>query len=188
MDRQAHSGVVAAHEGLPDGLVVSLPREEVFARLEALARRGKLPEFSPGKERVLFSVHAYGAPFDHRLEGVARQVGPSLRISLRLRMLPKLPAIFGILTLLSIWPGVWLTDSMLRTYFNTYDYQTWMWYLPLSIVPLPWALRAMFRRSRAAAFASARESLAIIIPALGASVYSASPKTASVVGSLDPST
>lgn len=174
---------------LPDALVVALPRDEVVARLDALARRGKLPECTLNRGNIVFSVQAYGAPFDSVLEGIARPGIQPLRIDLRLRMLPKLPLIFALVILLTIWPGVWLTDSMLRTYFGTwYDFQTWMWYLPLTIIPLPWTLRGMVRRSRLAARLSAAEILADITPALGASTYSAQPKTDSVVGVPNPTT
>ncbi|MBI1190926.1 MAG: hypothetical protein GC200_09635 [Tepidisphaera sp.] len=187
MAPHAHTESVAA-PALPEALVVALPREEVVARLDGLARRGKLPECTLDRGEVLFSVHAYGAPFDSVLEGVTRSGGQPLRIDLRLRMLPKLPVIFALIILLTIWPGVWLTDSMLRTYFSWYDFQTWMWYLPVTIIPLPWTLRGMVRRSRLAAQICAAELLADITPALGASVYSAQPKTDSVVGVPNPTT
>ncbi|MFA6044299.1 MAG: hypothetical protein WC718_04895 [Phycisphaerales bacterium] len=187
MDARPQSDSVAAAP-LPEALVVTISRDEVVSRLETLARRGKLPDYHTGVGDQVFSIQAYGAPFDHHLEGFARQVGPALRITLRLRMLPKLPIIFALVAIATIWPGVWLTDSMLKTYLSWYDFQTWMWYLPLSILPLPWAARGMLRRSRESALASARETLAIIAPALGASVQSPQPKTDSVVGVLDPTT
>lgn len=187
MEARAQTDAVAA-PALPEGLVVSLSREDVVSRLETLSRRGKLPEFETGRGEVLFSVQAHGSPFDHRLEAFARPRGDVLHIELRLRMLPRLPLIFGLVTALTVWPGVWLTDSMLRTYFSWYDFRTWMWYLPLSILPLPWAIRGMLRRSREAALESARETVAIIVPALGASVTSPDPKPDSVVGVLDPTT
>lgn len=187
MDARTQSDSVSATP-LPEALVVTLSRDEVVSTLENLARRGKLPEYRTHSGDMLFSIQAYGAPFDHHLEGFAGQVGPTLRITLRLRMLPTLPLIFAMVAIATIWPGVWLTDSMLRTYFSWYDFQTWMWYLPVSILPLPWAVRGMVRKSREAAQASARETLAIIIPALGASVHVPEPKSGRVVRVLDPTT
>lgn len=140
----------------PPDLATPLESAEVLRRLESLSRRGKLPGFEPGRGGVLFATAAFGEPFDHRLEARAEGAGPTtLRYSLR--MLRRLPLIYTVVIALSIWPGVWLTDSMLRAYFDSYDYKTWMWYLPITVLPLPPMLVRMVRRSRAAAAEHAAE-------------------------------
>jgi hypothetical protein len=88
-------------------------------------------------------------------------------------MLPKLPVIFGLLILFTIWPGVWLTHSMLRAYFSFYTYPewiTWAWYIPFTVLPLPWMLARMIRQSRAAAYASALNSVELLKTTLDAKV------------------
>jgi len=137
----------------PPALATPLDAAEVLRRLEALSRRGKLPGFEPGRDGALFTTAAFGEPFDHRLE--ARAEAGTLRYSLR--MLPKLPAIYAALIAFSIWPGVWLTDSMIRAYFDSYDFPTWIWYMPITVLPLPPMVLRMLRRSRAAASEHAAE-------------------------------
>lgn len=63
--------------------------------------------------------------------------------------------VFGVILVLTVWPGVWLTDSMIRSYFTSYDYKTWMWYLPLTAPFVPWMMWSAWRRSRASALEEA---------------------------------
>ncbi|MCH7961772.1 MAG: hypothetical protein IIC49_05510 [Planctomycetes bacterium] len=134
-----------------------LSADEILDRVGTLSQRGRLPGFAGGRDGVLFVAMAFGRPFDRTLEAraVAGTDGTELRFTSRLNR--GLPWAFIALTAVSIWPGVWLTDSLLRTYFDWYRFATWMWYLPVSVVPLPWAVRAIVRRSETAAAESARE-------------------------------
>ncbi len=133
-------------------------RDEVLGALESASRRGKLPGFARGTGPVLFRVDAFGHPFEYRLEALAEQ-GTNGELTLRFRpvMASRVPMIFAAVIAVTIWPGVWVTDSMLRTYFSWYEYATWMWYLPLTIVPVPLMLRGMIRRSRAESHAAAMD-------------------------------
>ena len=104
--------------GLP-ALTTGLGREEIVRRLDGAARRGKLAGFVARTGEDLFEVEAYSAPFDHVL--VARLAGgPEGRLTFRLRMLRKLPLIYAVVLVLSLWPGLPLTHSMLVTYFSWY--------------------------------------------------------------------
>jgi hypothetical protein len=147
--------------GLP-WLTTSMDREAVLRRLDAAARRGKLAGFEPRQAPDLFEVEAYSEPFDHRLIATPEQHGGELRLKLRMEMLKKKLLTFAVVILFSIWPGLPLTHSMLLTYFSWYHYETWVtaaWYLPLTVVPLPWMLRNWLRKSKAEAQASAREQV-----------------------------
>lgn len=157
---------VRKSEPIP-ALVVTLSDEEILARAEQLARRGKLPGFERGGDGSLFRTAAFGAPFDYSLLARTASEGPGrvLRFEMRLRM--RAPLIALIVTILTVWPGVWLTDSMLRTYFSGYDYRTWMWYLPLSVLPLPWYFPRALRKSREAAIEHAMELVERLRVALG---------------------
>lgn len=136
-------------------LVIPCSPAEALARLEAAARRGKLAGFhrpQRGDGSALFTVTDFGHPFESVL--LARSDSPSedqtiLRFDLRLR--PKLAWVYLLVLILTVWPGVWLTDSMLRTYFSGYDYRTWMWYLPLTVPFVPWGMWVAVRRSRTSA-------------------------------------
>lgn len=137
---------------------MALPPEEVLRRADALARRGQLPGFTPGRHGILFTATAFGTPFDHALLAETSAAGPMTAIRFRLKMLPRTPLIVAAVIALSIWPGVWLTDSMLRTYFDGYRltlWQTCLWYMPLTVLPLPWWLARSVRKSRDEARAEA---------------------------------
>ena len=142
--------------------------------LDAMARRGKLPGFAagPGGRDWLFAVDAFASPFDGqvraRVEGAGGAGGTRLRFEVRLK--PRWPAVFVMAMLLAIWPGVVLTESLLASFFPhtpwTWVY-TWWWYMPLSIVSTPFAIREAMGRSRKGAEASAREVIGELARALG---------------------
>ena len=152
----ARAGASSGPIGPPPSIHAPLTRAEAMRRLDRSSKQGNLPGFEQrGDER--FRALVYGDPFDRELIGVIRDEREGCMIDLELRLLKKTPSLAVALVVISIWPGVWLTDSLLRTYFDWYRFATWMWYLPVSVLPLPWAVRAIVRRSEAAAAESARE-------------------------------
>jgi hypothetical protein len=70
-----------------------------------------------------------------------------------------MPIAMIIVSVLSVWPGVWLTDSMIRTYFPSYDYNTNLWYIPLTVLSLVWYGIGSWRRSAREARESAHEAM-----------------------------
>lgn len=144
--------------------------DEILERIAKLSQRGRLPGFERGQGDVLSTATVFGQPFDKVLETRAT-TNPdnttTLHFSARLK--PMLPWTFGIITATTVWPGVWLTDELLLTYFQWYDYITWMWYLPITIVPLPWMVRSIMRKSEAAAIESANELIERICAAIDGS-------------------
>lgn len=155
-------------------VVCDLSPEVVMTRLDVAARRGRMPGFRVGPSPSLFTVAAFGTPFDGELRvmaepGASGSGGPT---SLRFisRMQRRGPGIFLLLCAITIWPGVWLTDSMLKSYFTSYHYQTWMWYLPFTIGPLPWVWRRSMRKSRAEIAESARSQIDAIARETGGRV------------------
>ncbi|MCA9279562.1 MAG: hypothetical protein H6815_00970 [Phycisphaeraceae bacterium] len=139
------------HAGMLPSVRTSLSDSDVVERLSALSRRGKLAGYKQGG-RGLFECDAFGQPFDSSLIGSRASENT---IGFSLKMKPTLPLIFWVLMVLSIWPGVWLTDSMLRTWFGWYDFNTYLWYLPLTILPLPWIYKKTMPQSRNASIAEA---------------------------------
>lgn len=120
---------------------------------------------------LIFTVSDFGTPFESVLEGQARPMsgegdaaasggavaGGGCELSFAIRMKPKLAWVFGVVLVASVWPGVWLTDSMIRTYFPSYDYKTWMWYIPLTAPFVPLGLMQAIKKSRASAQIEAAE-------------------------------
>jgi hypothetical protein len=148
----------------PWGVIdTDLGEDNIRQLAHSMAQRGKLPGFrAPGRDGAVFTLSAFGAPFDHELDARASRTDSGLRLEFHHRVLLKLPVIMGVLIALSVWPGLPLTDSLLRTYFPSYAFRTWMWYLPLTIVPLPPLLLRMWKASRAASHEHAQETIALL--------------------------
>jgi len=165
------AGGEAARGALPE-IETSLGEGEILERLGTLSRRGKLPGFEHGGHAGLFSVAAFGTYFDRVLVGEADREGEGTHLRSRTVLPLKLPVAIGLVLALTVWPGVWLTDSMLATYWGWYGAQvarmgwlTYAWYLPL-MLPLPWMYKRALVRSNAASEASARELIGRVAGAL----------------------
>ncbi len=170
-DREAADSVVPGAGDAPalDALPqIRTPLEPalIVKRLDVLARRGKLAGFAPGRGDVLFEVACFGEPFDRVLEARAAREGTHTLVRFSTRVLARVPAIFAAVTAITVWPGVWLTDSMLTTYFSWYRIPTWWWYIPLTVVPLFWMVPRMVRKSERACRESAAHQISAISAAL----------------------
>ena len=157
----------------------TLTPEEILERLGRTARRGRLPGFrrgggGGGGARGLFSVDAQGHPFDAELIADDTPAGADGReLRFRLRMHRRLPLLFAVVLLATIWPGVYLMDQVIPGEWGWPA--TWIWYLPLTILPLPWAWMTLLRRSRQSTHAAAQEALRTIGAELGAPVGEPQP-------------
>lgn len=160
-------------------LYCSLEAQSVVALLDEAARRGKLPGFSPVRavgggtvDGPLFTVTDFGSPFESVLMATAARADSGTRLSFDVRLKPLMPAVFLAVLAATIWPGVWLTDSLLRTYSSWYmslpDWATYAWYLPLTVPFCPPVFLAAVRRSRVSADAEARELIGKVAALLGA--------------------
>lgn len=139
------------------------PPSESLTRLSHAARRGRLPGFlQDGPDS--FRVRVFGDPFDRRLVGRILPGPDGSRLTFSLRTLPLLPLVFIAIGITTVWPGIWLTASMLETYYPpSKDWiPIWWWYLPLTALPLPWVARSMWRKSQATAARETRETLSKI--------------------------
>ncbi|MFG0313403.1 MAG: hypothetical protein ACF8LL_04365 [Phycisphaerales bacterium] len=142
----------------------TLTPDEAVDRVATMSKRGKLPGFSREGD-ALFSSLAYGWSFlDQRLICEATRDADTTTMRFRTVLPPKMPLIVGVIFAITIWPGVWFTDQMLATYWNWYlgllndmPWLTYAWYLPLTILPLPWMFKSMMNRSHTAAHESAKE-------------------------------
>ncbi|MCA9274672.1 MAG: hypothetical protein KDA29_01460 [Phycisphaerales bacterium] len=139
----------------------SLTGDEVRSRLKAMSKRGKLPGFEPEEPGALCSVAAHGTPFDSKL--LIRIDGGDLSFECEMNRL--MPCIFAVLLVVTVWPGLPLTSTFL-TSFDWYNsimasigIQTWHWYLPLTILPVPFAFRSALMKSRRSAHESALEAI-----------------------------
>jgi hypothetical protein len=156
-------------------LRASLSREHVLASMRALSKAGKLPGYSEanaqptGPTREVFRVACFATPFDRELLAtVVSESDTHTELAFRPRLLLKVPLIMLVVCILSVWPGVWLTDSMIRTYFPSYDWNTNLWYIPLTVISVVWYGISAWRKANAEAKASAAEAMQTIADALPA--------------------
>jgi hypothetical protein len=150
----------------------SLSPEVVRDLLGTAARKGKMPGLMnasvPG---AVFGISDFGHPFESVLQGHLSEG----RISFTIRLKPLMPLVTLAILIATVWPGVWFTDSMLRTYFSGYQYQTWMWYLPLTIPTVPWVMWSTIKKSRVSARADAPELIEKVAIAIGGTVDPPAP-------------
>lgn len=165
MNRTA--GDTLSEQGVPalPPIECDLPPAEALASLARAGRRGRLPGYRAVADRS-FAVDAAGTPFEYELIGEvdAAESGSVVRFRLERRAL--MPWIFAVVLAVTIWPGVWLTDSLMATYWQTYGawtasmpWLTYAWYLPITVLPLPWAWLKCTRTSREQAGLEARKLL-----------------------------
>ena len=148
--------------------------QEVVRRLESAAKKGRLPGFEAGgKGGELFSVDAFGQMMDYRLCAAAGPSALGTKIAFTLRAVRKVHMILAVMLIVTIWPGMWMTDSMIRSWFTGYTYPTyvtWAWYIPLAILPIPWMWWSGQKKSLAAAKVHAQEQIAKIAAEVEGSV------------------
>jgi hypothetical protein len=149
----------SALRNLPE-IHTNLSPAAFLAAADAASKAGKLPGFE--KTKGYFSTLLFGAPFDRVMDTTATDQGGKTIVRFRSRLLWKIPSIFVILIVFSIWPGVTLTDSLLRTYFTGYTIQTWWWYLPLTVLPLPWYIPKTVKKSEASCLLAAMENIQLL--------------------------
>lgn len=146
------------------GVVIRSPLSAADARaaLTQAGRRGRVPGFDAvGSDG--FRIDCDAVPFEHVLLGVIEPSSDGRStITLRTQRRRLMPGIFAATLALTVWPGVWLTDSLLGVYWSAYGvwseqmpWLTYAWYLPIAVLPLPWVWRSLTRRSRAMAAESA---------------------------------
>ncbi|MCA9303782.1 MAG: hypothetical protein KC996_06640 [Phycisphaerales bacterium] len=145
----------------------TLDADEVVARLRNRSKRGKLPGFNDTPTQGIASVAAYGTPFDGTL--LIEHAATELRFDAKLNK--RVPTIFAIILVLTVWPGLPLTDSFLSN-FLWYEkllakgLATWMWYVPTTILPLPFVWRTAIKKSKASIHAHALETIEKLRPVL----------------------
>lgn len=148
---------------------ISLAADEVVKRLDEASRRGKMPGFHRGSNAgPLFTVTDFGTPFESVLEARQESTPTGTDLAFTVRMKPRMAWLYGIVLVATVWPGVWVTDSMLKTYFPGTNLYTWWWYLPLTVPFVPLGLWSAVRKSRVSGLAEGREIIRKVRGVLGA--------------------
>jgi len=121
-----------------------------------MSLKGKLPGYEP-IDAESFKVALFGEPFDRDLIASIESADAGSIITFTTKLHAKAPMTLLISVLLSIWPGVMLTDALIPSSWGWWP--TWTWYLPMAILPLPYFLPRMWKKSRAASESHLREQL-----------------------------
>lgn len=141
-------------------VVTSIDHDQVYARLLKLSKQGKLAGFHHERGSADAVVDAHGNPFDSDL--LIHHSGSSLEFEVKMRA--KLPLVFAILLVVTVWPGLPLTDAFLLG-FGWYEklvsgwLETWMWYLPMTVLPIPFVWRTSMMKSTESARIHALETI-----------------------------
>ena len=152
----------------PPPVTTAMSPHEVLDALTALSRRGKLPGFtrlqdaSPdgrSAEPGVFRADVFGLHYDRELIGTVAATDAGSTITFESKLKRKMPIIVITVFILCIWPGTWLTDSMLVTYFGWYPSNGWFtyaWYVPLMLLSIP-LLMKQYKTSMAMAHAESKD-------------------------------
>ncbi len=137
-------------------------------QLEREARKGKLPGFERLSGPWCFEVEAFGVPFTGVMQASAAREGDRTVLRFATKMSPKMPLVWLVILLVTIWPGLPLTENLIEAVGPTgwWQYTMW-WYLPLTVVSLPLAIWSGLKRSRAMMHTSAHTARLDIARALG---------------------
>ncbi len=139
----------------------NLSTEEIKDRLAKLSKRGKLAGYEGTCADGLASVAAHGTPFDSKLV-LKHHDG---EVSFELRLMAMMPRVFAAILIVTIWPGLPLTEGFLDSFVWYSDFvastgiETWYWYLPLTILPAPFAFKGAIKKSKLTAYESAIETI-----------------------------
>ncbi len=147
----------------------NLSAEEIKDRLVKLSKRGKLAGYDGACADGLASMAAHGTPFDSQLILKHRDG----QVSFELKLMAMMPRVFAALLIVTVWPGLPLTEGFLESFVWYSDFvantgvKTWYWYLPLTILPAPFAFMGAIKKSKLTAHASAIETIEKLDKVLG---------------------
>lgn len=137
-------------------------------QLEREARRGKLPGFERLSGPWCFEVEAFAVPFTGVMKARAEREGERTVLRFQTRMGPTMPLVWLVIMLVTIWPGLPLTENLIEAIGPTWLWPyTIYWYLPLSVISLPLAIWSGLKRSKAMMHASAHTARSDVARALG---------------------
>ena len=134
---------------------------EAIDRLATASKRGRMPGFirlAPDS----FAVDLFGVPWDRALVGTVAAEGTGSVIRFTRRDKRTMPYSWAAALILSVWPGVVLTDALIPASWGWIGTHVYEWYLPLTIVCNIWTWVWAIRKVDATTKASAAESIAAV--------------------------
>lgn len=147
--------------------VTPLDVGEGLARLERLSRKGRLAGFRRIDDSTCESS-VFGTLYDRVMTVSLTPAEGGTRVVMSTRLKRTMPVVVIALMVFTLGPGVFVTHSMLETYFGWYPSALWVtcaWYLPLTLLAIPPLLK-QFRTSEAGAKEHALETAQKVAKAL----------------------
>jgi hypothetical protein len=151
-------------EAMLPRLITKKPAADLQTALALRAKQGKLPGYTRLSDRA-FELEAFGSLYDRTLTATiisdTADKDEHTEIWFEGRLKRMMPIAVIAVLIFTIWPGVWLTDSLLGVWFNWYRLNIWWtsaWYIPLTLLAIP-AFWAHFKKSEKASWEHARETI-----------------------------
>lgn len=132
--------------------------------LSLRAKQGKLAGYQKQTERS-FTLDAAGGIYERTL--IATIISDTAdkdehtEIWFEGKLKRTIPIVVIVVLVFTLWPGVWLTDSILSTWFNWYRLGIWWtsaWYIPLTLLAVP-AVWAQFKKSERESWEDAHKAI-----------------------------
>jgi hypothetical protein len=159
-------------------VITDLGAGQLQNALSLRAKQGKLAGYEKRGERS-FTLDAAGGLYERTL--VATIISDTndnddhTEIWFEGRLKKTVPIVVIAVLIFTIWPGVWLTDSILGVWFNWYRLNIWWtsaWYIPLTLLAVP-AFWAQFRKSERESWDDAHKAIEKIARVGGGDVVEA---------------
>ena len=148
-------------------VVSPMPASDLQKALSQRAKQGKLAGYQKQSERT-FTLDAAGGIYERTL--IATIISDTAdkdehtEIWFEGKLKRTIPIVVIVVLVFTLWPGVWLTDSILSTWFSWYRLGIWWtsaWYIPLTLLAVP-AFWAQFRKSERESWEDAHKAIAKI--------------------------
>jgi hypothetical protein len=145
-------------------VISPMPASDLQQALSQRAKQGKLAGYQKQSERT-FTLDAAGGIYERTL--IATIISDTAdkdehtEIWFEGKLKRTIPIVVIVVLVFTLWPGVWLTDSILSTWFNWYRLGIWWtsaWYIPLTLLAVP-AFWAQFKKSERESWEDAHKAI-----------------------------
>lgn len=145
-------------------VITGMPAMELQKALAQRAKQGKLAGYQPQGPRS-FTLDAAGGLYERTL--IATIISDTAdkdehtEIWFEGKLKRTIPIVVIAVLIFTLWPGVWLTDSILSTWFGWYRMGIWWtcaWYIPLTLLAVP-GFWAHFKKSERESWADAEKAI-----------------------------
>ena len=145
-------------------VITPMSAADLQKALSLRAKQGKLAGYARQTERA-FTLDAAGGIYERTLSATiisdSADQDDHTEIWFEGKLKRTIPIVVIVVLVFTIWPGVWLTDSILSTWFGWYRLGIWWtsaWYIPLTLLAVP-AFWAQFKKSERESWDDAHKAI-----------------------------